>query len=245
LGSTPSKEIKRVKYLVVIPTYNEAETIVETVTLIIALMPELSVLVVDDSSPDGTGALVTQAFANQPRVHLLTREQKQGLGLAYLDGFQWAFDKGFEFVIEMDADGSHRPADLVSLIEASCTADLVIGSRWINGGEVKNWPWFRKLVSRIGNRYAQAMLGTRILDMTSGFRVYRSVFLQQLVSEPVSSHGYSFQVELAYRASRTGSVVEVPITFVERVNGKSKMTLAIVLEALTKVTFWGIKRVFS
>lgn len=233
------------KYLVVIPTYNEAETIVGTVTSIIALMPELSVLIVDDSSPDGTGSLVTQAFANHPRVHLLTREQKQGLGLAYLDGFQWAFDKGFEFVIEMDADGSHRPADLVSLIEASGTADLVIGSRWISGGEVKNWPWFRKLVSRVGNRYAKVMLGTNILDMTSGFRVYRSVFLQQLMSEPVSSHGYSFQVELAFLASTAGSVVEVPITFVERVNGKSKMTLAIVLEALTKVTFWGIKRVFS
>ena len=145
----------------------------------------------------------------------------------------------------MDADGSHRPADLVSLIEASGTAELVIGSRWISGGEVKNWPWFRILVSRIGNRYAKAMLGTEILDMTSGFRVYRSVFLQQLVSQPVSSHGYSFQVELAYLASKAGSVVEVPITFVERVNGKSKMTLAIVLEALTKVTFWGIKRVFS
>ena len=233
------------KYLVVIPTYNEAETIVETVTLVIALMPELSVLVVDDSSPDGTGSLVTQAFANQPRVHLLIREQKQGLGLAYLEGFQWAFSEGFDFVVEMDADGSHRASDLASLVEASNSADLVIGSRWVRGGEVENWPWFRKLISRIGNRYAKAMLGTEILDMTSGFRVYRVKFLQQLVSEPVSSHGYSFQVELAYRASRTGSVVEVPITFVERVNGKSKMTLAIVLEALTKVTFWGIKRVFS
>ena len=233
------------KYLVVIPTYNEAEVIVETLSLVLAQKSDLEVLVVDDSSPDGTGSIVKDAFANQSRVHLLTRKEKQGLGLAYLDGFQWAFSQGFDFVLEMDADGSHRASDLALLLEASGTADLVIGSRWIAGGEVKNWPWFRKLVSRIGNRYAKAMLGTKILDMTSGFRVYRSVYLQQLVSQPVSSHGYSFQVELAYLASRTGSVVEVPITFVERVNGKSKMTLAIVLEALTKVTFWGIKRVFS
>jgi glycosyltransferase involved in cell wall biosynthesis len=233
------------KYLVVIPTYNEVETIVETLSLVLAVKPELSVLVVDDSSPDGTGSIVRDAFANQSRVHLLTREQKQGLGLAYLEGFQWAFSEGFDFVVEMDADGSHRASDLALLLEASNAVDLVIGSRWIHGGAVENLPWFRKLISRIGNRYAKAMLGTEISDMTSGFRVYRAKFLQQLVSEPVSSHGYSFQVELAYRASRTGSVVEVPITFVERVNGKSKMTLAIVLEALTKVTFWGIKRVFS
>jgi glycosyltransferase involved in cell wall biosynthesis len=234
-----------VKYLVVIPTYNEAETIVETVSLVLAQKPDIEVLVVDDSSPDGTGSIVEDAFTNQPRVHLLTRKQKQGLGLAYLDGFHWAFSQGFEFVVEMDADGSHLASDLPLLLGASSTADLVIGSRWIEGGEVKNWPWFRKLVSRFGNRYAKAMLGTKILDMTSGFRVYRAKFLKQLISEPVSSHGYSFQVELAYRASNAGLVSEVPITFVERVNGKSKMTLTIVLEALTKVTFWGIKRVFS
>ncbi len=233
------------KYLVVIPTYNEAEAIVETVSLVLAQKPDLEVLVVDDSSPDGTGSIVKDAFANQSRVHLLTRKDKKGLGLAYLDGFQWAFSKGFDFVVEMDADGSHRASDLALLLEASGTADLVIGSRWIARGEVQNWPWFRKLVSRFGNRYAKAMLGAKILDMTSGFRVFRAKFLQQLVSEPVSSHGYSFQVELAYRASKAGLVSEVPITFVERVNGKSKMTLAIVLEALTKVTFWGIKRVFS
>jgi glycosyltransferase involved in cell wall biosynthesis len=245
LGSTPGKEIKRVKYLVVIPTYNEAETIVETISHVLAQKPDFEVLIVDDSSPDGTGSIVRDAFANQSRVHLLTRGQKQGLGLAYLEGFQWAFSEGFDFVVEMDADGSHRASDLASLVEASISADLVIGSRWVRGGEVENWPWFRKLISRIGNRYAKAVLGTKILDMTSGFRIYRAEFLQQLVAESVSSHGYSFQVELAYLASKAGSVVEVPITFVERVNGKSKMTLAIVLEALTKVTFWGIKRVFS
>jgi len=245
LGSRQIKEIKRVRYLVVIPTYNEAEAILETVSLVLALKPELSVLVVDDSSPDGTGEIVREAFGSESRVQLLTRKQKQGLGLAYLEGFQWAFSKGFDVVVEMDADGSHRTQDLALLLEASKTADLVIGSRWISGGEVENWPLIRKLISIIGNRYAKTMLGTKIWDMTSGFRVYRAEFLQKLVTESVSSHGYSFQVELAYRASKAGSVVEVPITFVERVNGKSKMTLAIVLEALTKVTFWGIKRVFS
>ena len=245
MGSRPKNEIKRLKYLVVIPTYNEAEAILETVNRVLALKPELSVLVVDDSSPDGTGEIVREAFAAESRVELLTRKQKQGLGLAYLEGFQWAFSKGFDVVVEMDADGSHRTQDLALLLEASKTADLVIGSRWISGGEVENWPLIRKLISRIGNRYAKTMLGTKIWDMTSGFRVYRAEFLQKLVTESVSSHGYSFQVELAYRASKAGSVVEVPITFVERVNGKSKMTLAIVLEALTKVTFWGIKRVFS
>ena len=245
MGSRQIKEIKRVRYLVVIPTYNEAEAILETVSLVLALKPELNVLVVDDSSPDGTSAIVRETFVSESRVQLLTRKQKQGLGLAYLEGFQWAFSKGFDVVVEMDADGSHRTQDLALLLEASKTADLVIGSRWISGGEVENWPLIRKLISRIGNRYAKTMLGTKIWDMTSGFRVYRAEFLQKLVTESVSSHGYSFQVELAYRASKTGSVVEVPITFVERVNGKSKMTLAIVLEALTKVTFWGIKRVFS
>jgi len=234
-----------VRYLVVIPTYNEAETILETVSRVLALKPELSVLVVDDSSPDGTGSIVEEIFVSESRVQLLIRKQKQGLGLAYLEGFQWAFSRGFDFIVEMDADGSHRAQDLALLIEASDTADLVIGSRWIHGGEVENWPLIRKLISRIGNRYAKAILGSKILDMTSGFRIYRAEFLQQLVAESVSSHGYSFQVELAYRASMSGSVVEVPITFVERVNGKSKMTSAIVLEALTKVTFWGIKRVFS
>ena len=245
MGSRQIKEIKRVRYLVVIPTYNEAEAILETVSLVLALTPELNVLVVDDSSPDGTDEIVREAFGSESRVQLLTRKQKQGLGLAYLEGFQWAFSRGFDLVVEMDADGSHRTQDLALLLEASKTADLVIGSRWISGGEVENWPLIRKLISRIGNRYAKTMLGTKIWDMTSGFRVYRAEFLQKLVTESVSSHGYSFQVELAYRASKAGSVVEVPITFVERVNGKSKMTLAIVLEALTKVTFWGIKRVFS
>jgi dolichol-phosphate mannosyltransferase len=234
-----------VKYLVVIPTFNEAETITRTLSGVLGLDSNLSILVVDDSSPDGTQEVVRANFGSDSRVSLLPRPTKQGLGLAYLAGFEWAFSRNFDYVVEMDADGSHRPEDLVKLLQSSLEADLVIGSRWVCGGEVLNWPGFRRLISRTGNRYAKFMLGTDILDMTSGFRVFRAKFLQQLVAQPVSSHGYSFQVELAYRASKLGHVIEKPISFVERVDGKSKMTLAIVLEALTKVTFWGLKRVFS
>ena len=233
------------KYLVVIPTYNEAETIATTLKEVLSLDANLSILVVDDSSPDRTHEVVRANFGSDSRVNLLTRQTKEGLGLAYLAGFEWAFSRNFDYIVEMDADGSHRPEDLVKLLQSSLEADLVIGSRWVLGGEVLNWPWLRRLISRTGNQYAKFMLGTNILDMTSGFRVFRAKFLQQLVAQPVSSHGYSFQVELAYRASKLGKVTEKPITFVERVNGKSKMTLAIVLEALTKVTFWGLKRVFS
>ena len=233
------------KYLVVVPTFNEAETITRTLSGILGLDSSLSILVVDDSSPDGTQEVIRANFGSDSRVSLLARQTKQGLGLAYLAGFDWAFSRNFDYVVEMDADGSHRPEDLMKLLQSSLEADLVIGSRWVSGGEVLNWPAFRRLISRTGNRYAKFMLGTDILDMTSGFRVFRAKFLQQLVAQPVSSHGYSFQVELAYRASKLGNVIEKPISFVERVDGKSKMTLAIVLEALTKVTFWGLKRVFS
>jgi len=231
--------------LVVIPTYNEAKTIVRTIREVLSIKSDLSILVVDDSSPDGTQAVIQQEYGSEPRVNLLVRKAKQGLGVAYLEGFDWAFSRDFEFIVEMDADGSHRAEDLVNLLSLSIDADLVIGSRWVAGGEVLNWPAVRVFISKAGNGYARFMLGTNILDMTSGFRVFKSEFLQKLVSEPVSSHGYSFQVELAYRASKSGKVIEEPITFVERVDGKSKMTLAIVLEALTKVTFWGLKRILS
>jgi dolichol-phosphate mannosyltransferase len=233
------------RYLVVIPTYNEVKTITRTIKEVLSINADLSILVVDDSSPDGTQTIVLEGFGSELRVNLLVRKAKQGLGVAYLEGFDWAFSRDFDFIVEMDADGSHRAEDLVKLLRSGVEADLVIGSRWVAGGEVLNWPAVRVLISKVGNRYAKLMLGTRIFDMTSGFRIYRSEFLQELVSDPVSSHGYSFQVELAYRASKLGRVVEVPISFVERVDGKSKMTLAIVLEALTKVTFWGLKRIFS
>jgi len=231
--------------VVIIPTFNEALTIRDTVSQLLSEQPSVSVLVVDDNSPDGTADIVSGISNLDPRVALLQRQTKQGLGSAYLEGFEWAFEREFDFVVEMDADGSHQARDLASLLAASSNADLVIGSRWISGGSVLNWPNSRRFVSRIGNRYAKFMLGTNIMDMTSGFRVYRAQFLRKLVHEPVSSHGYSFQVELAYRAFSTGVVVERPITFIERVNGKSKMSLAIVFEALTKVTVWGLRRILS
>ena len=233
------------KTLVVIPTFNEAGQITSAIDDVLIEQPTVSILVVDDNSPDGTSQVVAELARLEPRVSLLRRQAKQGLGRAYLAGFEWGFSQNFELIVEMDADGSHRASDLTSLLHAANTADLVIGSRWVAGGEVLNWPAVRRFVSKFGNSYARIMLGTKIYDMTSGFRVYRASFLKELISTPVSSHGYSFQVELAYRAFQDGAVTERPITFVERVNGKSKMTLAIVLEALTQVTFWGIKRIFS
>ena len=228
--------------LVVIPTFNEALTISETVSEVLGLEPNVSILVVDDNSPDGTSQIVSNLAAHESRLTLLSRPRKSGLGIAYLAGFEWGFARNFDFIVEMDADGSHRAIDLRALLEKAPEADLVIGSRWVIGGEVVNWPAHRRFISRFGNSYAKLMLGTNISDMTSGFRVYRAKFLESLVASKVSSHGYSFQVELAHRASKAGVVIEIPITFVERLSGKSKMTLAIVLEALTKVTFWGLKR---
>jgi len=228
--------------LVVIPTFKEASTIIGTLRKVFELHPEVSAVVVDDNSPDGTAALVRQLGDEQRNLFVLERPRKQGLGVAYLAGFRWGFENGFDQIVEMDADGSHRAEDLSKLLNAVHHADLVIGSRWTLGGQVINWSTIRKFVSKAGNRYAKSVLRTDIDDMTSGFRVFQAEFLKQLLSENVSSHGYSFQVELAYRASRQGKVLEVPITFVERTSGESKMTLAIVFEALTKVTFWGLKR---
>jgi dolichol-phosphate mannosyltransferase len=232
------------KTLVVIPTYNEALTIKETASQVLLAAPLASILIVDDNSPDGTSAIVESLAKAEPRVSLLQRTSKQGLGLAYLAGFEWGFQGDFELIVEMDADGSHRAIDLPRLLEAAEDADLVIGSRWVQGGEVLNWPIHRRLISKLGNAYAQSMLGTKVSDMTSGYRVYRVAFLKNILQDRISSQGYSFQVELAFRAAQAGIVLEVPITFVERVNGKSKMTLAIVLEALAKVTFWGLRRFF-
>jgi len=233
------------KTVVIIPTYNEAQSLEITVIKLLETVPNVDVLIVDDGSPDGTATLAKKLVLDQPRVSLLERSSKQGLGPAYLAGFNYGFENSYQFIVEMDADGSHRSEDLLAMLQQANHFDLVIGSRWIKGGGVRNWSLARQLISRFGNSYAKFMLGTKISDMTSGFRVYRADFLKQLVSKEVASAGYSFQVELAYRASQLGSVSEVPITFVERNLGKSKMTLAIVLEALTRVTFWGLKRVFS
>ena len=227
------------------PTYNEAQSLASTVEGLLAELPSVDILIVDDNSQDGTADIADSLVKNHTRVSVIHRQSKLGLGPAYIEGFSQAFTNGYEIVVEMDADGSHQPQDLSRILNATNDADLVIGSRWVAGGSVQNWPISRLFLSRFGNLYARLMLGTRIFDMTSGFRAYKANFLQGLVSKPVSSQGYSFQVELAYRAAQSGVVMEVPITFVERAEGRSKMTIAIVFEALVKIQLWGIKRLFS
>jgi dolichol-phosphate mannosyltransferase len=227
------------------PTYNEAQSLASTVEGLLAEVVGVDVLIVDDNSLDGTPKIADSLSMTHPRVSVLHRPLKQGLGPAYIDGFRYAFSNGYQVVVEMDADGSHQASDLTSILGEMNNADLVIGSRWIKEGSVQNWPVSRLFLSRFGNLYARLMLGTHIFDMTSGFRAFKAGFLEDLISSPVASQGYSFQVELAYRASKFGVVREVPITFVERAEGRSKMTLGIVFEALVKIQLWGIKRIFG
>ena len=229
--------------LVVMPTYREALTLETAVRELFVHNADVDLLIVDDNSPDGTGALAEALARDDQRISVLHREQKQGLGPAYLAGFAWGTSRGYEFLIEMDADGSHRAIDLPRLIAAAPNADLVIGSRWVPGGSVVNWPLHRRLISRIGNLYVNLMLGVGVKDMTAGFRVFRASFLNRLELADVAAYGYSFQVEMAWRSIMAGGrVVEVPITFVEREFGQSKMTMGIVVEALWLVTKWGLRR---
>ncbi len=231
--------------LVVVPTYNEIESLEALIGRLRQAVPDAAVLIVDDASPDGTGELADRLADGDPQVQVLHRERKDGLGRAYLAGFERAIAEGREFVVEIDADGSHDPAALPAMLELAqeTKADLVLGSRWVPGGTVLNWPWIRRTVSLAGNRYAKAMLRSRIRDLTSGYRVFRVAALKELSFADVSSQGYCFQVELAWRLERAGrKVVEHPIAFVERANGRSKMHLGIVLEALLRVTAWGFTR---
>lgn len=233
------------KYLVVLPTYNELESLPVVLERLFAHNPQVHVLIVDDASPDGTGELADRLAKADARIQVLHREAKSGLGAAYIAGFRLGLSQGFDYLIEMDADGSHRSEDLVKLIEASNRADLVIGSRWVRGGAVENWAWHRVALSRLGNLYARTMLGAKIRDMTAGFRVFRADLVSKLIETEVASAGYSFQIEMAWRASKLGAeITEVPITFVEREFGSSKMSSAIVREALWLITRWGVKRIF-
>jgi dolichol-phosphate mannosyltransferase len=233
------------KYLVVLPTYNELESLPVVLERLFAHNPQVHVLIVDDASPDGTGELADRLAKADARIQVLHREAKNGLGAAYIAGFRLGLSQGFDYIIEMDADGSHRSEDLVKLIEASNRADLVIGSRWVRGGAVENWAWHRVALSRFGNLYARTMLGAKIRDMTAGFRVFRADLVSKLIETEVASAGYSFQIEMAWRASKLGAeITEVPITFVEREFGSSKMSSAIVREALWLITRWGVKRIF-
>jgi dolichol-phosphate mannosyltransferase len=230
------------RVLVVIPTYDERENLPRLLDRLHAAVPAADVLVVDDASPDGTGALADERAAADGRVHVLHRAGKQGLGAAYLAGFAWALARGYDAVVEMDADGSHSPEQLPDLLAALDRADVVLGSRWVPGGSVVDWPRRRELLSRGGNAYTRAMLRLPVRDATGGFRVYRRAVLEQLHLEDVSSQGYCFQVDLVSRAHRAGfTITEVPIRFVERVSGASKMSRSIVTEALWRVTQWGIR----
>ena len=227
--------------LVIVPTYNESENLELIAERLHTAVPAAHLLVVDDNSPDGTGALADALAAREPWVHVLHRTGKQGLGAAYVAGFRWAAEHGFDVVVEMDADGSHAPEQLPRLLAALEHADLVLGSRWVAGGEVVNWPKSRELLSRGGNLWTRIALGIPLRDATGGYRAYRRAVLDEALARDVASQGYCFQVDLAWRIWQAGHrVVEVPITFVERERGESKMSRAIVAEALWRVTLWGI-----
>jgi dolichol-phosphate mannosyltransferase len=228
--------------LVIIPTFNEAENVEDIVGRVRQSAPGADVLVIDDNSPDGTGKLADALAAADDQVHVLHRPAKNGLGAAYLAGFHWALSREYGVMVEMDADGSHQPEDLPRMLTALADADLVLGSRWVPGGAVVNWPKRRLFLSRGGNTYARVALGVPIRDITGGYRAFRRGTLLGLDLDDVASQGYCFQVDLAWQAVRHGfRVVEVPITFVERVHGSSKMSGGIVREALWRVTGWGIQ----
>lgn len=234
------QELGRV--LMVVPTYNERDNLGWIVGRLRSAQPEVEVLVVDDSSPDGTGALADELAAADPGVHVLHRAAKGGLGAAYLAGFGWALDAGYDVVGEMDADGSHQPEQLQSLLDALPAADLVIGSRWVPGGSVVNWPRRRELLSRGGNLYVRLLLGIGVRDATAGYRLFHRTTLEKIDLASVRSTGYVFQTDLATRTVRAGLTVrEVPIEFVERVRGDSKMTGQVALESLRRITAWGLR----
>ncbi len=232
------------RVLVCVPTYDEALNITRTVERIHAAVADADVLVIDDASPDGTGELADTLAAADSRVHVLHRPRKAGLGAAYLEAFTWGLDRGYDVIVEMDADGSHRAQDLPLLLAAvDGGADLALGSRWVDGGAVANWPRHRELLSRGGNAYARLALGIPVRDATGGFRAFKAATLKGLDLDDVASQGYCFQVDLAWRAVQRGfRVEEVPITFVERELGASKMNRVIVGEALWRVTVWGARK---
>ena len=230
------------RVLTVIPTYNEKENLPVVVERLRKAAPEVDILVVDDNSPDGTGQIADDMAAKDPQIHVLHRTVKDGLGGAYLAGFDWGLSEGYEILIEMDADCSHQPEQLPSLVRAvEAGADLAIGSRYVPGGKTKNWPIHRQILSRGANLYTRTILGTKVKDITAGFRAYRRAALQRLNLDGIDSKGYVFQVDLAWRSEQAGlKIVEVPITFVEREIGASKMTGNIIFDSMRKVTSWGL-----
>ena len=224
------------KTLITIPTYNEKDNIKPLIEAVFAQNLGVEILVVDDSSPDGTGALVEELSRGENRLHLLTRKNKEGLGRAYIAGFEWGLSRGFEAIVEMDADFSHRPQDLKTLLGGLQNADFAIGSRYVNGGGTVNWGLMRKIISRGGGIYSRLILGFPINDWTGGFNAWKAETLKRINLPTVKSNGYSFQIELKYKALRAGCKgVETPILFEDRRVGQSKMSSKIVFEALYRV----------
>jgi dolichol-phosphate mannosyltransferase len=238
--------MKQHKSIVVIPTYNESESLEKLLPQLLAL--DVDILIVDDSSSDGT-VEVAKKHNQSDRISILSRPAKLGLGSAYLAGFARCLELGYEEIIQMDADGSHQVKDLIKMREemsSNPAIDLVIGSRWIPGGKVENWAKRRELLSRTANKYSKAILATKVNDMTAGFRIYRSATLRKMNLKNIASQGYGFQIEMTREALRVGaSIIEVPITFIERTMGKSKMSNKIVREAIVNVTKWGLIRFWS
>lgn len=229
------------RVVIVIPTYNEAENLPLILGRLRTAVPEADVLVVDDNSPDGTGELADGLAAQDTAVHVLHRTEKAGLGAAYVAGFRWALAEGYDVIGEMDADGSHQPEQLPRLLSALRNADLVIGSRWIPGGSVVNWARSRELLSRGGNLYVRLLLGIGVRDATAGFRLFRATTLRAIDLDSVRSAGYVFQTDLTWRTLQAGlRISEVPIEFVEREFGDSKMSRAVAVESLQRITSWGL-----
>ena len=231
------------RIVIVMPTYNERQNLESIAGRVRVALPAADLLVVDDNSPDGTGDLADKLAETDPRVQVMHRTDKAGLGKAYIAGFGWALERGYDVIVEMDADGSHQPEHLPGLVAALNGADLSIGSRWVPGGKVVNWPKTREALSRAANIYTRLMLGLSVRDATAGFRAYRAATLRTISLDQVESTGYCFQIDLTLRVADAGlRIVEVPITFVEREHGASKMSNRIIMEAFWRVAQWGVKR---
>jgi dolichol-phosphate mannosyltransferase len=229
------------KTLVIIPTYNERDNVEWIVSRVRESVADASVLIVDDNSPDGTGALADALAESDEAVHVLHRAGKEGLGAAYRDGMRWGLGQSFDVLVEMDADGSHQPEQLPRLLDRLSVADVVVGSRWVPGGGVVNWPIERKILSRGGSGYARFALGVPVRDVTGGYRAFTADALRRIDLDAVLSQGYCFQIDMIWHAAVAGlKIAEVPITFVERERGVSKMSGSIVAEAMLRVTGWAI-----
>ncbi len=231
------------KVLIIIPTYQESENIISILERVQAANPEANVLVVDDSSPDGTGQIVQRMMKNNSKIQLLTNSVKGGLGKAYVNGFNWGLSKDFDIFVEMDADGSHAPEQLSTILKKLDECDVSLGSRWIPGGRIENWPMSRQILSKGGNLYTRLMLGFKVKDATGGYRAYKRRVLEAIDLDSIESQGYCFQVDMVRRSLAFGfKVCETPIVFTEREAGNSKMSRQIVIEAFARIGLWGLKR---